>query len=65
MLNSTYLFFFASRECDCKYEHWNTLNLQMGVSKGHLCGGFIAQTFNQILELVRPLSIPFPLQKDK
>jgi len=37
----------------------------MGVSKGHLCDGFIAKTLNQILELVRLLSIPFPLQKDK
>jgi hypothetical protein len=41
------------------------LTYKMRVSKGHLCDGFIAKTFNQILELVRLLSIPFPLHKDK
>ncbi len=47
-------------------KHCNTLNLQMGVSKGHLCDGwFIGKTFNQNLEFAKLLSIPFPLQKDK
>jgi hypothetical protein len=41
------------------------LTYKMGVLKGHLCDGFTAKTFNQILELVRLLSIPFPLHKDK
>jgi len=41
------------------------LTYKMCVSKDHLCDGFIAKTFNQILELVRLLSIPFPLRKDK